>query len=351
MAVIARIAIANFLQKSHARLSSVKLHRIATSLLFVSLVSSGCGDNIAATVTPDATRPDAPLRPDAPALAGIKHVFVIAMENHSWASIKGSPSAPYLNSLLSSAAHAENYKTPTGLHPSKPNYIWLEAGDNLGVRDSFDPGVRHFATTEHLVTLLDAVGYTWKNYAENIDGLSCPLVSSGLWAPRHAPFLYFDDVTNNNSATSANCIAHVRPYPELAGDLVAGNIANYNFITPNLCNDMHGALPDCDPARVDTIRIGDDWLATQVPMLLASAAYADHGAIFIVWDEGEEGAAYDGPIGMIVLSANVKPGYASVTAWDHSSFVRTMQDIFNVRPYLRGAATATNFSELFLTFP
>ncbi len=320
-------------------------------LVTISLLALGCGDNIAATPAVDATQPDAAQRADAPALAGIKHVFVIAMENHSWATIKGSTSAPYINALLSSAAHAENYKTPPGLHPSEPNYIWLEAGDNLGVLDSKDPGAHHFATTEHLVSQLDAVGYTWKNYVENIDGLTCPLVSSGLFAARHAPFLFFDDVTNNNSATSANCIAHVRPYPELAEDLAAGRIANYNFITPNLCNDMHGALPDCDPARVDTIRLGDDWLATQVPMLLASAAYADHGAIFIVWDEGEEGAAYDGPIGMIVLSANAKPGYVSTAALDHSSFVRTMQDIFNVRPYLRGAATASNFSDMFLTFP
>ncbi len=33
--------------------------------------------------------------------------------------------------------------------------------------------------------------------------------------------LYFDDVTGTNDAHSASCIAHERPYGELAGDLAS----------------------------------------------------------------------------------------------------------------------------------
>ena len=39
------------------------------------------------------------------------------------------------------------------------------------------------------------------------------------YAVKHNPFVYFDDVTNTLSTTSAYCIAHVRPYTELATDL------------------------------------------------------------------------------------------------------------------------------------
>ena len=31
----------------------------------------------------------------------------------------------------------------------------------------------------------------------------------------------------------------MRPYTELATDLANHTVAHYNFITPNLCNDMH----------------------------------------------------------------------------------------------------------------
>jgi phosphatidylinositol-3-phosphatase len=316
-----------------------------------------CGGPTSADVDAPATGIDAPAHVflDAPGTAlGIKHVFFIMMENHSWSSIKGSSSAPYINSLLATAAHTENYKTPPGLHPSEPNYIWLEAGDNLGIKDDKDPAAHHLAITEHLTTQLENAGFTWKAYVEDISGDKCPLKSSGLYGTKHTPQLFFDDVTTNNSDTSAKCIAHIRPYPELTTDLTANHISNYNFITPNLCNDMHGALPTCVRPLVGTIKKGDDWLKVEVPKIMASAAYADHGAIFIAWDEGDEAlgqAASDGPLGMIVLSATAKPGYSGAMAYDHSSTVRTMQDIFSLKPYMRGAANATNLSDLFTQFP
>ena len=74
----------------------------------------------------------------------IDHVFVIAMENHNWSTIKGSSSAPYINgTLLRDGAHAEKYMNVPGLHPSEPNYIWLESGGNLGVRDDNPPPSNH----------------------------------------------------------------------------------------------------------------------------------------------------------------------------------------------------------------
>src|SRR5450631_72618 len=66
-------------------------------------------------------------------------VFVILMENHNWSSIKNSRSAPYINNvLLPMGAHAEQYYNPPALHPSEPNYLWLEAGDNYGIRNDND---------------------------------------------------------------------------------------------------------------------------------------------------------------------------------------------------------------------
>jgi phosphatidylinositol-3-phosphatase len=267
----------------------------------------------------------------------IQTVFLIVMENHNWSQIKGSPSAPYINgTLLPMGAHAEHYR-PGGIHPSEPNYVWLEAGDNLGILDDAPPAFNDRTTKAHLVTLLDAVGVRWKSYQEGIDGLACPLDAVGLYDPKHDPMVYFDDVR-------PGCVEHVRPYSELAGDLSAGTTADYNFIVPNLCNDMHNA--GCGTG--DQVRNGDTWLSTEVPRIMESAAYKKGGAIFITWDEG---GGSESPIGMIVLSPFAKAGYAGQMEYSHSSTLRTMQEIFAVQPFLRAAANSTSLGDLFVSYP
>jgi hypothetical protein len=315
------------------------------------------------TATPPGTPPGTPPPGDDGGVVStgkLKTVFVIMMENHSWPTVKNSASSTYINSLLATGAHAEAYSTPPGNHPSEPNYIWLEAGDNLGIKNDDTPAANHQSTTDHLVTQLTAAGVSWKAYAEGITNAKCPLsaISSQSYDPKHTPQLYFDDVTDTNSLTSATCISHVRPFTELATDIAANKVAQYNFITPNLCNDMHGDGYNTKPcgffASDDShIKLGDDWLKANIPVIQGSSAYKAGGAIFIIWDEGDEPLAQtaaDGPIGMIVLSPKAKPGFSSPTPFTHSSTLRTIETIFGV-PYLRGAQSSNDLSEMFTSFP
>lgn len=273
----------------------------------------------------------------------LKTAFVILLENHNWSDIAGSKSAPYINSLLPTAAIADNYRdNPKAVHPSEPNYLWLEAGDNLGVEDDNDPGSNYKNTKKHLVTLLDTAGVAWKSYQQGIDGRSCPLTGENHYAPKHNPMVFFSDITGVNNPSSPTCIAHVRPETELATDLANDAVSGYVFITPDLCHDMH------DTCGGDAIKNGDDFLAGEIPKIQASRAYQDGGAIFITWDESEHG---ENPIGMVVLSPLAKPGYHSTTAYTHSSLLRTMQEIFAVDPLLRDAANATSLHDLFTTYP
>ncbi len=275
----------------------------------------------------------------SPNLPPIKTVFIILQENHNWSEITQSD-APYIQkTLVPMGAHAEQYYTPSGNHPSEPNYVWLEAGSNLGITSDSDPAVTHQSTADHLVTYLDKAGISWKTYQEDIDGTSCPLVSVRSYAPKHNPFVFFDDVTGTNNPASAYCISHIRPYSEFANDLQNNNVARYNFITPNLCHDMH----DCG------VTGGDAWLSSEVPKILASQAYRDGGALFITWDEGTSDG--DGPIGMIVLSPFAKTNYSNSIHYTHSSTLRTLQEIFSVTPLLRDAANATDLSDLFVAAP
>jgi phospholipase C len=252
------------------------------------------------------------------------------------------------------SSYATQYFNPPSNHPSEPNYVWLNAGSNNCGDKTFtndnDPSANNStSTTQHLATYLKNAGVSWKTYQENISGTVCPLSSSGEYAAKHNPFVFFQDSTGNNNASDPYCIAHNRPYTELAGDLSGGTVARYNFITPNLCDDMHDS---CSPTS-NAIKQGDTWLSTEVPKILASNAYKNNGALFVTWDEAGSG---DGPIGMIVLSPLAKGGgYNNAIHYDHSSTVRTYQEIFRVGPpanaFLRNAATATDLSDLFSTFP
>jgi len=274
-----------------------------------------------------------------------KTVFLIMMENHNWSDIKNNPSAPFINNtLLPMASYAEQYFNPPGSHPSEPNYLWLEAGTNFGIYNDADPYANHQSTTQHFVTLLNNVHISWKSYQEDISGTDCPLTGSGLYAPKHNPMVYFNDVTNTNNPNSSYCIAHIRPYTELATDLQRNTQARYNFITPNLCDDMHDT---CAPLK-DSVKQGDTWLAQNLPTILHSQAYMNSGIVFITWDEGAGG---DGSIGMIMLSLDAKGGgYSNTIHYTHSSTLRTLEEIFGVTPLLGDAANATDLRDLFNTF-
>jgi len=283
-----------------------------------------------------------PARPasDKSGLSSVKTVFIILFENTDWVSITSSV-APYIrNTVVPLGAHATQYFNPPGNHPSEPNYIWLEAGGHVGLTTNNDASpANSTATAHHLVRYLQNAGISWKTYQEDIDGAICPLTSdelTGRYAAKHNPFVFFRDLTDNNRPTSSYCIAHNRPFAELTTDLRKNTVARYNFITPNLCNDMH----DCG------ITAGDTWLSQTLPAILSSQAYRDSGAVFITWDEGAHGS--DGPIGMIVVSPLAKVNYSNAIHYTHSSTLRTMQEIFGVRPFLRDAANATDLSDLFV---
>ena len=292
-------------------------------------------------------------------MSKVKTVWVILMENHNWKGnnagaafgapdIKGNPLAPYINGeLLQTSAHAENYYNPPGNHPSLPNYLWLEAGTNFGILADILPTDNRLATTQHLAALLEAKGISWRAYAEPDFGNpvfdNCPLDFSEIDV-NHLGFDYFADTTNNFNPLSPHCIGHVRPYYQLATDLADHTSARYNFITPNLCHDGHEGVSPCPRTEsADNTSRSDTWLKQNVPLILESREYKEAGALFIIWDEGEDSGKFsDGPVGMFLLSRFAKGGghraYYNSIHYDHSSTLKTLQEIFDVEPLLGAAA-------------
>jgi hypothetical protein len=81
-----------------------------------------------------------------------------------------------------------------------------------------------------------------------------------------------------------------------------------------------------------------------------AGAYKNGGAVFLAWDQGTSDP--DGPIGMIGLSPGAKGhGYISAIHYTHSSTLRAFEKIYSVSPYLGGASSSNDLSDLFTSFP
>jgi hypothetical protein len=213
-----------------------------------------------------------------------------------------------------------------------------------------------------LARLLEDAGISWTAYAEPDFGSpvfdTCPLDFT-YFDVEHLAFVYFNDVNHGLNPKSAECIAHVRPYYQLATDLANHTSSRYNFITPNLCHDGHEGITGCDAleSKDNTLR-ADTWLKQNVPLILGSDEYKQGGALFIIWDEAEDSGAFsDGPIGMFLLSPFARgagrSAYSNSIHYDHSSTLKTLQEIFQVGPLLGAAADpqSNDLSDLFKPEP
>jgi len=294
-------------------------------LIAITVVLAACSSNSGRMLGVDGP-PDSPSGDDTgiDVPPGAKPtVFTIVLENHDYAEIVGSANAPYINSLIAQGALATNYKD-TG-HPSLPNYLHMISGDNQypGLVDLTPTFFPFPVDKPNLGTQLEAAHLTWRSYQEGA-GSACALSASGEYAPKHDPFLYFKDQQNGPGNLCANTNVD---YSMFAADLATGTY-DYQWITPNLLSDGHD--PSSDP--VTGLKTSDHWLSVEVPKIMASPGYQAGGVIFITWDESE-GRNCDDPdkIPMIVVSMRVKtPGMTSATAYTHSSYLATVEDMLGL---------------------
>lgn len=182
------------------------------------------------------------------------------------------------------------------------------------------------------------------------------------YAAKHNPQVFFTDTNGGDNATTSNPLSHrYAPLQQLATDLAHDRVADYNWITPDQYKDMHTSLTDGYKGLTGdaaNIKQGDDFLKQIIPTIMASKAYKDGGVIIIWWDESEtDGVANDNPddfshtIGEIIISRQVRDNngvpYASPVDFTHSSDLRTIEEIFHLRPFLGDAANANDLSDLF----
>lgn len=246
---------------------------------------------------------------EAPAARGVAatapfphmdHVFVIMMENSSYSSLMSSSNSDtrYIQQLAATNGLADHYYGVT--HVSTPNYIASVSGNTWG-SNSDDANQVPAGDFNHvnLVDQLEQAGVSWKGYMQSIPsvGFTGPSSSDGLYVRKHNPFMMFPDVYNDPARAD-----HVVPLSELATDLKTGHVAQFSWISPNVCNDMHGGAANCpyansatDPAQATLYKDGNAFLKKWVNAITASKAWTGNSTIFITWDEGAY--AYKPPFG------------------------------------------------------
>jgi len=250
-------------------------------------------------------------------------------------------------------------------------------GQAIGVGCTYPPQVQSIATQ------LSSAGFTWKEYAQDMDAepgvyrttcrgpftqriIEDPVPAGNPKTPddyksKHNPFVYYHSVFDD----LAYCEAHDVPLTGFAADLSSeATTPNYSFITPNQCDDGHD-MPKCSDGSVGGPSRFDAFLKAWVPKILASPAYKHDGLLVIVFDEGlsglsccgekrdpnltgrrQNGQPWPAPFGMgggetgaVLLSPFIAPRAVSAMAYNHYSYLRTIEDLFEL-PHLGYAATS-----------
>jgi hypothetical protein len=261
------------------------------------------------------------------------HVFVIILENKEYDKVIGNPAAaPYFNSLAKQYGLATNYYGVT--HPSLPNYIALTAGDTYTITTNCE---KCFLDVPNIADQIERTGRIWKAYIEAMPQACFVGSKRPLYAQKHNPFIYYDDIRNN----PVRC-RRIVPFTDFALDLQNKTLPHYSWITPDMCNSEH----DCSVAK------GDAWLQTWVPRILASPAWQQGGALFITYDEGSTSqgccaGSVGGRIATLVISPLGKPAFQSAAAHDHYSLLRTIEEAWDMPP-LGKAAGARTLGDFFI---
>lgn len=160
-------------------------------------------------------------------------------------------------------------------------------------------------TVKALPDQLMAAGLRWKGYMEDMGNVlaresstcahpclnekdlthaaqapSAAVPAGDRYTTRHNPFAYFHSIID-----SPDCAANVVELHALAQDLQAvQTTANFNFITPNLCND--GNDTPCVTKEPGGLVSADRFPQKWVPLITASLAFRQDGLLIVLFDEG-----------------------------------------------------------------
>jgi phosphatidylinositol-3-phosphatase len=255
------------------------------------------------------------------------HVFLLVEENHSYSSVIGSSSMPYLNSLAKKYGLATQYYANT--HPSIGNYFMLSSGQIITNNDSYCSTLAQDNVVRHLMT----AGKTFKAYAESLSYPGYMGCGAYPYVKRHDPLAYFSDLANSSEKYN------LEPFSKFASDLANHTLPNFSFIVPNLLHDAHDG----------TLSAADSWLKWNIAPLISSLTFQKDGILIIVFDESfdSDTAHGGGHVAAVVIGPKVKAGYRSTTLYQHQNTLKTLMKALGLSSFPGAASGAKDMGEFF----
>ena len=308
---------------------------LAAGLSIIATALFGSGASASTGATPN------------PGLRNFDHVFVIMMENTGYDALIGNSNAPWINSAAAQFNVAGHYFGVS--HPSQPNYVAATSGALNGVNNDNDITI----DVPNIVDQVEASGRTWKAYMQSLSlcngNLLAHACGNQLYERKHNPFVSYQDVQSNPAR-----MANIVDFSQLSADLASGSVANYVWISPDQCNDMHGrggggSSDPCDFSNVPLlIQAGDAFLSSTVGAIMASPAWTANSVIFVTWDEsdftgsgdfgfGDDSGCCDsvpnhggGHVLTLVITHSDHASRTSGLAYNHYSMLATIQQVWQL---------------------
>ncbi|HKI59238.1 MAG TPA: alkaline phosphatase family protein, partial [Trueperaceae bacterium] len=225
------------------------------------------------------------------------HVVIVIEENHSFSSIYGSSSAPYMTALADSGAlFTQSFAIE---HPSEPNYLDLFSGSNQGVTDDSCP---HTFTTPNLANELLSAGFTFGAYSEDLPSAGSTVCTNQKYARKHDPWVNWPSIPGGTEM----------PFTSFPADYAT--LPDVSFVVPNLDDDMHDG----------SVAQGDAWLQSNIDGY-AQWAMTHNSLLIVTFDEGSG----SNQIYTVFYGQNVVQGSYSEHI-DHFAVLRTLEDMYGL---------------------
>ncbi len=271
------------------------------------------------------------------AVPAARPVVLVVEENHSYESVIGSPSMPFLNRLARQYAVATKYYAND--HSSIPNYFWMTAGQPLTYNDN----TRAIFDVNNIVRQMLIGGKSWKSYAEGLPYAGYTGFNTELYVKRHNPLAYFTDVANSSLKSN------LAPFSEFAADLRNNRLPDFSFVVPNIQHDAHNG----------SLSTADRWLANNIAPLLSTPDFqpGGRGVLIITFDESndedcrpvscEYGKEGGGRVATVIAGPAVRRQFASQAFYRHENLLRTIAVMLGLRDFPGAAARARSMSDFF----
>ncbi len=273
--------------------------------------------------------------------APFDYIVIIVMNNASAKQVYGSSAAPYLNSLASTYGYASDY-SDVAASVSDPNYIALIGASTFGLSTDCYP-TQCSVSDPNIVDSIEGAGLTWKAWAEDYPvSQGCNLTPSNAeYNSKHFPFLYFQDIINDptrcDNLLRANSVVTSTIETDdlfLKSLSSTSSAANYNWLTPNQCDDIH----DCP------LSTGDRYLSQLIPKILSSYVFTtQNAALFVTFAEstgssvGNVPAIWAGPV--------AKTKFQSSKSYDHYSLLTTVETAWGLSSLTSEDGSASDMTE------